>query len=127
MIGDADPELLFRHYSDELWPPAEALVQYMDVYAKKRALRVRFNSWVNRTSKTDTGKFLIETKQGKTYCAKYLFFGTGLAKATELPKQASGFETVLGGDLDTYHNASTNKRDYEGKRVAIIGRGNSAP
>merc|ERR1719160_414290 len=65
--------------------------------------------------------------------------GTGLQRHTPLPTQRAEMgrydpklkrkvplPTVEGGNIETYHNASTNKKDYEGLRVLIIGRGNSA-
>lgn len=41
-----DPSLLFRHFSEEYYPPADALVDYLGAYASQLGLRVRYNTTV---------------------------------------------------------------------------------
>eukprot|EP01043_Picozoa_sp_COSAG02_P062039 COSAG02_NODE_8465_length_2563_cov_2.666802_3_plen_95_part_01 len=42
------PGLLFRHFSEEYYPPADALVDYLGEYAAQLGLRVRYNTTITQ-------------------------------------------------------------------------------
>eukprot|EP01130_Rhizamoeba_saxonica_P003406 TRINITY_DN1442_c0_g1_i2.p1 TRINITY_DN1442_c0_g1~~TRINITY_DN1442_c0_g1_i2.p1 ORF type:complete len:576 (-),score=135.66 TRINITY_DN1442_c0_g1_i2:47-1774(-) len=117
LISD-DPSLLFKNYSKELFPNADDLHKYICDFRSKLGLKVVYNSAVVRVSKNDDG-FVVNTSAGVTYEAKFVFVATG-AIAEYIP-DIPGIEHAT-----SYVSHSINKADYAGKRVAIIGRGNSA-
>ena len=91
----------------------------METYARKMKLKIQFNTKVDKISKAENGQFRLGSGD-KTYCSEYLLVGTGLQKANGMEGK------VIGGNIETYNNASTNRDDYEGQRVLILGRGNAA-
>jgi thioredoxin reductase len=66
------------------------------------------------------GKFQVITSNGKQYTSDILMIGTGLGAPNKLSSER-GWDQAK-----TYTTASTNKKDYDGKRVLIVGRGNAA-
>ncbi|XP_070580802.1 FAD-dependent oxidoreductase domain-containing protein 2-like [Ptychodera flava] len=119
-----DPSLRFTKYSDELFPQADDIVRYMSDFAEKLDIKIAFNTRVVNISKESRpgaarGLFYLKTGDGREYSCPVLIMATG-AVAERLP-DIPGIELA-----ETYANHDLDTKKYEGKRVAIIGRGNSA-
>lgn len=118
LISD-DENLLFKNYSQEYFPHPDVLVRYLEDYAERYKLNIRYGTNVTRITKNDAGEFEITDRQGKTFTAKRLVIATGLFKAMT--------PDIPGSELcETYNNHSINPEDYIGKRVLVVGKGNSA-
>jgi thioredoxin reductase len=115
-----DPALLFTRYSAELYPSADALYRYLNDFAARFHIHVRYNTAVCRVERDGYGRFLIWDEAGATYMCDRLLMATG-AVAPYIPSDIEGIEHAVG-----YENHDLNQRTYEQKTVAIIGRGNSA-
>lgn len=116
-----DPEMRFTKYSDQLFPPADKLVEYMADYCKKGNIKIQFNTKVEKigrkTNKDGVTEFNVRCQNGSYKC-QVLIMATGAMKE-KLPN-------IPGIELATpYGKHSTNQADYENKKVSIIGGGNS--
>jgi thioredoxin reductase len=114
-----DPELLFGRYSDELFPHADDLVRYLADYAERLDLDVRLKRPVTRIARVDGGGLEVHDAAGGRYACRRVLVATG-AVAPRIP-EVPGIELALG-----YEDHPLDPEYYTGKRVAILGRGNSA-
>ncbi|TCI85718.1 NAD(P)-binding domain-containing protein [Tenacibaculum sp. M341] len=116
LLCDKD-ELLFKEYSTEYFPNADLFVDYLNDFANAYELPIDYGVDIVNIKKED--KFLLSTSSGQQYTCNYLVVATGWAKPyiPEIPGIEYG---------DHYMTMSLNKKDYENKRVLIIGKGNSA-
>ncbi|XP_040067673.1 probable cyclin-dependent serine/threonine-protein kinase DDB_G0292550 isoform X4 [Ixodes scapularis] len=119
-----DPSLLFKHFSRDYFPKADAMVKYLDTFRRKMNLQVQFDTEVRNVQKlADEGhngyKFSLEDQRGNAYFCKILLVANGVSKPNvpDMP----GIEMVTG-----YEDVSTNLDDFEAKTVMILGRGNAA-
>jgi thioredoxin reductase len=112
-----NPEIRFTQHSQEYFPPADTLLRYLTEYAHHYNLNIRYNTQVNKIAKGQT--FKIDASDGETYLAKVLIVATGVPQAyiPDIP----GIEHV-----ENYTSVSVDPKDFEGQRVLIIGKGNSA-
>ncbi len=110
---------LFKEFSSDLFPNADALVSYLRNFAQRAELRIRYETPVSHIHRDDAG-FEVATATGDTLRCERLFVATG-AVAENLPDDIEGIELA-----DTYNTHTLDKATYENKRVAIIGAGNSA-
>lgn len=58
-----DESLLFRHYSKEMFPPADVLLKYLKDYTQKNHLKVQYNTNVRNIQKSPSN----DTKHGYIY------------------------------------------------------------
>eukprot|EP01046_Picozoa_sp_COSAG06_P065014 COSAG06_NODE_15783_length_1045_cov_0.874207_1_plen_108_part_10 len=75
------PSLLFRHFSEEYYPPADALVDYLGEYASQLGLRVRYNTTimeVARDGASDDSGFVLTDSAGTRYECEKVIMATGL-------------------------------------------------
>ncbi|XP_070571650.1 FAD-dependent oxidoreductase domain-containing protein 2-like [Ptychodera flava] len=119
-----DRSLLFTKYTDKLFPAADDLVRYMNDYAQKHEIKIQYNTRVVHIKKENRagaakGLFYLKVEGGGEYSCKVLIMATG-AVSERLPDMP-GLEHV-----DTYAKHDIDPKKYEGKLVAIVGRGNSA-
>ncbi|XP_070552107.1 FAD-dependent oxidoreductase domain-containing protein 2-like [Ptychodera flava] len=119
-----DRTLLFPKYSKELYPQADDLVRYLNDYADKLDIKIRYSTRVVNIRKEDRpgalkGLFYLKTNDGDEYSCRVLIMATG-AVSEHLP-DIPGIELA-----DTYASHDLDAKKYEGKLVAILGRGNSA-
>ncbi|MEC3979441.1 NAD(P)-binding domain-containing protein [Amycolatopsis sp. H20-H5] len=114
-----DPELLFPRYSDAFFPAAADLLRYLADFAGKHALRVRYDTWVERIHKDDDGVFVVTDTAGTEFRATRLVVATGVSKPyiPDIP----GIELV-----DQYNDVSVDPAEFTDQRVLIIGKANSA-
>ena len=132
--GTSDPELRLRHdwnslltddyshlfkdYSKEYFPPAESIVRYLEDYAKKFDLKIRYDTRIANVSKTANGYALTDTS-GNQFTCRRLIVATGVSKPfiPEIP----GIELA-----EQYETVSVDPEDFIDQRVLIVGKGNSA-
>lgn len=116
-----DESLQFRHYSKEMFPHADRLLDYLRDYQQKLGIRVQFNTEVRnvRQAMTNNSHYQLEDQNGNTYECRALVVATGMWKPN-IPSM-EGIEYAEG-----YETMSLNADDYEGKTVLILGRGNAA-
>ena len=110
----------FRDYSEELYPLADVMVKYLNDFAAHFELKVQFNTRVMHISRdSETRQFVLTTAGGHAYGCRVLLMATG-AVGPDIP-DIEGIEYAEG-----YESHDTNPNRFEGKRVAILGHGNSA-
>jgi thioredoxin reductase len=114
-----DDSLLFKHYSEDLFPAADTLVRYLNDFAAKTGVAVRYNTRVSRVRRQSDG-FRVETKGGEVLTCRTLLMATG-AVTENLPRDVEGIELAT-----TYANHTLDPAAYKNKKVAILGAGNSA-
>lgn len=132
LISDNET-LLFRHFSDEWWPPAEHYLRYAAEYATHTGVRDRilFN-WNVRSVERDEstagmdfnegkGGFIVSSTDGERMACRRVIAATGYSKEV-MPEGVPGMEehTVSYGD----HDLDLSK--YVNKSVLILGMGNTA-
>lgn len=120
-----DESLLFRHYSTEMFPHADSILKYLNDFQQKLGIKVQFNTeignihHVQNDSMPDSLLHVMEDQHGNKYTCKVLIVATGMWKPN-IPDM-DGIELA-----DGYETMSLNPKDYEGKTVLILGRGNAA-
>ncbi|MBO4160522.1 NAD(P)-binding domain-containing protein [Micromonospora antibiotica] len=112
-----DPELLFPKFSQEYLPAADDLVSYLAEFQRVHQLRVRYGTTVEQISRDDEG-FVVRTDRGVVR-ARCLIVATGWGRP--FVPDIKGIEYATG-----YEEMDVDPDRYAGKRVLIIGKGNSA-
>jgi thioredoxin reductase len=110
---------LFTAYSEELFPDAAELVRYLQDYATRFDINVRCGRRVCQISPLPESGFVVTDDKEQVYRCKRLLLGTG-ARGPLIP-DIEGIELARG-----YEDHPLELAPYQGKRVAIIGQGNSA-
>jgi thioredoxin reductase len=107
---------LFPDYSDDYYPHADDMVRYLRDFQAQHVPRVRFATPVHRVRRDGMG-FLIQTPD-TCYRAECLVVATGWGQpyVPDIP----GIGHAIG-----YEDAPTDTTAYRGRRVLIIGKGNS--
>lgn len=88
-----DPELKFTRYSDELYPKATDLHQYMNDFANRFQLNIRYKTKVTGVSKCPQ-KFTVSTDDEQTHTCRCLLMATG-AVEENLPETIEGKKQPL--------------------------------
>ncbi|KAL8221979.1 UNVERIFIED_CONTAM: FAD-dependent oxidoreductase domain-containing protein 2 [Gekko kuhli] len=120
-----DSRLLFRHYSPDYFPNADAMVRYLRDFASLLDLQVHYNTSIThvmleKDTKAWNGHYFFLTDQNaQLYKCSVLLVATG----TWIPHKVNfpGSEYVEG-----YESVSIDPEDFAGQSVLILGRGNSA-
>jgi len=112
-------ELEFREFSDDLYPHADDLARYLEAFAEKYVLKISYNARVENVHREPDGRFRVRLTDGRSLRARSVVVATGLSDAY-LP-DIPGVELAEG-----YETASLDPEDYRGKKLLIIGKGNSA-
>jgi thioredoxin reductase len=115
LLSDSE-NLLFKHYTEEFFPPADALVRYLKDFADHYKLKVKYETEV--TAITKNSHFEIRDKRGQTYCCSRLIVASGLTKPY-IPS-IPGIEFA-----EIYTSVSVDPDEFKNQRVLIIGKGNS--
>lgn len=116
LLGDADGPM-FPEYSSDYFPHADDLVRYLGDFQKRHNLAVRYDCAVERVERDGDG-FLVRTPQGDVR-AECVVMATGWG-VPHMPA-IDGIEHATG-----YEDMEVDPAAYAGKRVLIIGKGNSA-
>jgi thioredoxin reductase len=112
-----DPDLMFPGYSQEYFPHADDLVRYLADFQRVHGLDVRYSTPVRRVEKSgDT--FLVHAGD-EVHRARCVIVATGWG-GPYVPG-IPGIELAAG-----YEETPVTGEDLAGKRVLILGKGNSA-
>lgn len=111
-----DDEMLFKHFSSDFFPQADVLVRYLDDYANRFKLKIKYLTRAERI--TRNGSFEILDQQGRKYTCARLLIASGLT-APYIPP-IDGIELA-----EQYTEVSVNPDDFINQKVLIIGKGNS--
>ncbi|HEV2345928.1 MAG TPA: NAD(P)-binding domain-containing protein [Actinocrinis sp.] len=114
-----EPRLLFPEYSGEYLPHADDLVRYLTEFDRFHELRIKYNTPVLGICRTADGEgFAVRTHNGVIY-ASCVIVATGWGEPYVPP--IAGIEHAVG-----YEDVKLDPAAFAGKRVLIIGKGNSA-
>ena len=116
LLNDS-PELRFPNYSREYLPLADDLVRYLEDFQKAHELDVRFDTEVERIRRVGDG-FVVHAGADEWH-ACCLVVATGWTQP--YVPAIRGIEHAVG-----YEDMVVDPSAYTGKRVLIIGKGNSA-
>lgn len=115
-----DKEMRFTKYTDEIFPNADVLTDYLEDFQSFHKLNINFDTEVKKICKKDDGQFLVMTTSDVCYQCEVLLLGLGAVKMM-IPEDIEGIELTT-----AYDEQSIDLEKYKNKRVAIIGTGNSA-
>jgi thioredoxin reductase len=117
LLSDNEDPLLFKDFSQDYFPHASVMVDYLTEFARQAQLDIQFNARVRRINKSDG--FEIECESGDRFRSSVVVIATG----TPLSNMASipGIEHA-----ECYTSVSVDPQDFVGQRVLILGKGNSA-
>lgn len=113
-----DSRLLFKHYSQEYFPPADTMVKYLRDCASFCRLNLKCGVHVVRISKLGE-RFKVTDQDGNEYLSSVVIVATGVRQQNIPP--IPGIEHA-----ELYTEVSINPQDFAGQRVLIVGKGNSA-
>ncbi len=117
LLADEDDSLLFKEFSKNYFPHADAMVSYLQAFAEKNQVRVRYNAKVVTIRRDE--HFEIELADGDVVKARTIIVATGVSQPW-LPK-INGIELAV-----PYSEVETNPERFVNRRVLILGKGNSA-
>ncbi|MEK8107799.1 NAD(P)-binding domain-containing protein [Micromonospora sp. M12] len=112
-----EPRLQFPQYSTEYFPQADDMVRYLTDFQRIHGLDVRYDTPVERIQRVDDG-FLVRAGE-QQWRARCLIVATGWG--VPYVPAIRGIEHAAG-----YEDMDIAPESYAGKRVLIIGKGNSA-
>lgn len=115
-----DYEMPFREFSRRLYPTREELVNYLRAFQDRYQLDVRLRTRVMSASRDEGATFVLDTADGRRFTSEALVVATGLS-APHVP-DVPGMDLVT----ETYENVSLDPETYEGQRILVLGKGNSA-
>jgi thioredoxin reductase len=119
-ILSEDPKLLFTHYTERYFPPADELRRYLADYARACDLHIDYNSRVVRIERPEPdGEFVVTAEDGSVRRAEVVIVATGLS-ASNIPP-IPGIEHA-----EQYATMPVDPADFTDQRVLILGKGNSA-
>ena len=142
--GSDDPDFNLRHdwnsllsedgpkftdYSTEFYPDRKDLVRYMNDFASKYAMKIKYSHTVHKIRKIDGGYVLaVHEPKGKwLYRCERLIVATGLgvpSKSGIIEKTKRPIKHYAEFEKD-FFTKKENLKQFENKSVAIIGNGNS--
>lgn len=107
----------FKNYTEEYFPPADRLVDYLKDFTEHYQLPVQTNTRVVEVSGRD-GDFRVTDQNGRVHEAECVVVATGLFKPfiPDIP----GIEHA-----EPYTSVSVDAKEFTNKQVLIIGKGNS--
>jgi thioredoxin reductase len=109
-------EMLFTKYTQDYFPNADSLVEYLQDFADHYKLNIQYNTNLCKFSRY--GDFILEDNSGNIYKAEKLIIAAGKTKPyiPDIP----GIEFA-----ETYSEMSINPEQFTNQRVMVIGKGNS--
>lgn len=104
------------------YPSRDQVFAYLSRYAEDQGLDVRVDTEVTRCHRDD-GAWRLETAAGVCFEAPHVVIATGLSDVPRIPEFPN--QAAFGGEI--LHSAAyRNGRPYAGRRVLVVGFGNSA-
>jgi thioredoxin reductase len=128
LLSDDGPK--FTDYSKDYYPDSKDLVRYINDFAKKYELNIKYNSRVEKIRKFEKGGYVLAVEEGDkkwVYRCERLIIATGMGvpdmgglidNSKRKCKHYAEFEK-------DYFKKPENLKKYENKNVLIIGNGNS--
>jgi thioredoxin reductase len=112
-----DNDLLFKSYTESYFPHPSDLINYLNDYATKFAIKVKYGTKVKNITKDQ--RFELQDEQGNAYSCDKLIVAAGLTRPyiPDIPGIEYG---------ESYFDFSVDPKEFTNKRVLIIGKGNSA-
>ena len=110
-----DEGLVFTDYSDEYFPNADRLTDYLQDFCNSFSLQINYKEEVTSIDKKD--KFYVKSSKSN-YTCDFLLICTGLS-----PKRIDNVQTTK--NIFYYDNMPLTPDIYINKKVLIIGQGNS--
>ncbi|MCQ6268872.1 NAD(P)/FAD-dependent oxidoreductase [Fictibacillus sp. WQ 8-8] len=104
------------------YPTRDEVISYLTNYAEHFNFNVVTNENVQKVIK-DNGLFKVETASGKVFAAKTVISATGAFAHPFIPEM-EGFQRYKGRIL--HSSQYRNTEEFEGKRMVVVGGGNSA-
>ncbi|MFK7931860.1 MAG: flavin-containing monooxygenase [Saprospiraceae bacterium] len=115
------PHLPFPdHYP--LYVPKQQVAEYLEQYAAHFNIQPIFNREVISIKKMENHKWLVGTKTGESYQTTRVIIGTGMNRLMNVPT-FKGQEAFI-GEI-THSRKYKNAEPYRGKKVLVIGMGNT--
>ncbi|MBX2871856.1 MAG: NAD(P)/FAD-dependent oxidoreductase [Saprospiraceae bacterium] len=115
------PHLPFPdHYP--LYVPRKTLTEYFADYARHFDIHPHFGQQISKISKQADGSWLVDSQSGKSFLAEKVIIATGVNRIPNIPSWP-GQETFKG--QITHSVNYKNPASYEGKRVLVVGMGNT--
>ena len=128
LLSDDGPK--FSEYSKDYYPDRKDLVRYINDFAKKYQLKIKYGSNVEKILKTDESKYTIRVKDT---AGSWLYSCDKLIVATGVEKPNRGGVKDTTGKIKHYADfpkdffkKEENLATFENKHLLIIGNGNSA-
>ncbi|MGB7347694.1 MAG: NAD(P)-binding domain-containing protein [Pirellulaceae bacterium] len=116
-----DDEFAFTKYSKEYFPSSKLYARYLCDFAERFDLNIQYNTHVECVTPelATKGGYLIRDAEGRQIRARCLIVAVGILKPyiPEIP----GIELT-----ENYADMSLDPDDFNGQRVLILGKGNSA-
>lgn len=113
-----DEELQYREFSNDYFPSASSLVEYLEAFAEHYQLAISYNSSVTKVERSGD-RFTVGVEGGRQFTCERLFVATGLPNAHK--PDIPGIEFC-----ENYDEFSVDANDFVDQRVFIAGKGNSA-
>jgi thioredoxin reductase len=126
-----DEGLLFKDFSKEFYPGSQDLFKYLNHFAKSNELDIKYNTEVKTISKSSINGYNYNIKLTNTneeYYCKKLIIGTGLS-LPNIPEFNYNVVNKVRHYYDfpkNFFKQEENLKNYENKKVLIIGSGNSS-
>lgn len=128
-----DDTMRFTNYSDEYYPDHKDLVRYLNDFATKFQLNIKYNSEVLEINKEEDGTYSLDVIQNgkkdiKEFTCTKLIIATGLSKEMK-PDFIEDVKKKIMHYKDypkDYFKKPENLELFKNKSVLIIGSGNSA-
>jgi len=113
-----DERFMFKNYTEDYFPSADRLVDYLKDFASHYQLPIKTDTRVVEISGKE-GHFRVTDQNGQVHEAECVITATGLFKpfTPDIP----GIEHT-----EPYTSVSVDAKDFTNKNVLIIGKGNSA-
>ncbi|MEM6346903.1 MAG: NAD(P)/FAD-dependent oxidoreductase [Bacteroidota bacterium] len=104
-----------------LYVPREDLIRYYEDYAKHFDIVPMFGEAVKQVQKSEQG-WEVHTKSGNNYLSPNVIFATGVNRIPHVPSFKG--QEDFAGDI-THSRDYRNPKPYQGKKVLVIGMGNT--
>jgi len=98
----------------------EEFIAYLDSFALKNSIDISENTSVSTISAVENG-FRVSTKEGDFYNSSIVVIATGVAGNPFMPD----IKGIKNNPLATHSSKSRSLENYRGKKVLIVGAGNS--
>jgi cation diffusion facilitator CzcD-associated flavoprotein CzcO len=108
-----------KHYPT--YVPRAQLIEYYEAYASHFNIQPRFNEGVVTIKKVD-GDWLVQTKKGRRFATKHLVIGTGVNRVPVVPSWPG--QDSFQGNIQ-HSRTYRNTQSFKGKKLLIIGMGNT--